>query len=127
MNKSEKYNNGVKKELESRLGIKLVKTYTEIGEEKSFDVEVGKGSTYYDVEDIKNKFTKKDEYPLVLGISEDGKFQFYYDATPVPTSLHTKCEAHYMGCSLNPSHKEVSDLTPKVYRSMVKTVNSWRE
>lgn len=108
-------------EVASKLGITLHKCFDE--EMKEDPTNYGKDDLtkgiFYDVEDIKNNIHPKMNFPLILGISVDEKFQFHHDATPYPTSLNTTEEARYMMQTLCECPMPIKDLTPEIYQAMI--------
>lgn len=63
------------------------------------------------------------DYPLLLNLYEDGRFQFWWDATPIPTQLNSKSESLEMLMSLNPAPKPSSALTVQAFNDVVYWLN----
>ena len=109
------------KHISTLLGIKLKKDDDgEMSDQEAYDKTPKEYGIYYKVIDTANKLTASMDPYLVLYVSVDDKFQFFYDATPLPTSLHTKSQSQKMTNELNEYPLSISKLTKDVYDDLIK-------
>lgn len=110
--------NALAKQVENVLDVELILQFDEeLQDPKSFDKDENSMGIYYNVIDNKHDITIDDE--LILHISNDGNFQFWNDATPLSTNLHSKTEKFEMMSALWDNPKPITKLTKTVYQSII--------
>jgi len=112
----------IAKELEKKLGIKLVPIEDDsmdgyLGYE--LDAETEAMGIAFNVIERRTKPGFKNDYPLVLGLDTTGTFQFFGETTPIATSLNSESEKREAWQSLIPYPKPVSKLTKEIYEEVI--------
>jgi len=90
----------LKKELEQRFGCQLHEGYS--SREDSNPDEIDGHFISYSIQPEQSLPEELDDSPPIINLYENGKVQFFHDATPYPVKANTRTEARDMMVALNP-------------------------